>query len=237
MMEPHVTVLDASPTTVRGQELTKLVRGVLQQSLVGATGLAAEVLNLNGMSGSKYRNFINSLVKEIPMPRYLEVGSWAGSTLCSAIYGNDVDAVAIDNWSQFGGPSDQFFQNLARFKGSARVSFLERDFRGVDYGSLSRMYGDFDIYLFDGPHAFVDQYDGIVLAQPALAPVYVQIVDDWNFPFVRNGTLKAIEDSGLHVDFMAEIRTSLDDKHAPQPTGRDSEWHNGYFIGVLSRPS
>jgi hypothetical protein len=56
-------------------------------------------------------------------------------------------------------------------------------------------------------------------------------------PQVRDGTLKAIADLGLHVDFMAEIRTSLDDKHAPQPVGEKSDWHNGYCIAVLSPTS
>ena len=34
--------------------------------------------------------------------RYSEVGVWKGSTLCSAIYGNKVRALAADNWSGFG---------------------------------------------------------------------------------------------------------------------------------------
>ena len=34
-------------------------------------------------------------------PKYLEIGSWAGSTVCSAIYGNKVKALCIDNWLKF----------------------------------------------------------------------------------------------------------------------------------------
>jgi hypothetical protein len=186
------------------------------------------------MSGRKYRCFINNLVEQFSGARYLEIGSWAGSTLCSAISGNNVSAIAIDNWSDFGGPFASFFQNLGRFKGSARVTFLEQDFRKVDYVALGRIYGLFDIYLFDGPHQLKDQYDGLTVARPALAPCYVQVGDDWNWPQVRVGTMKAIADLGVHIDFMAEIRTSLDDQHAPSPIGEASDWHNGYCITVLS---
>jgi hypothetical protein len=236
-MEPHVTLLATSPTAATGVELTQAVRRAFDLALAGVSRLPPEVLAIQGMSGRKYRAFINNLVEQLTEPHYLEIGSWAGSTLCSAIFGNDVDAVAIDNWSQFQGPYDMFYRNLALFKGSARVSCLERDFRKVDYAKLSGIFGQFGIYLFDGPHSFEDQYDGIVIAQPAVTPRYVQIVDDWNWAQVRDGTMKAIADLGLHIEFMAEIRTTINNDHAPEPANERSDWHNGYFIGVLSRPA
>ena len=88
---------------------------------------------MEGLSGRRYRAFINNLIGALPGPRYLEIGTWARSTLCSAIFGNKVEAVAIDNWSLFGRPFGRFFANLAAFKGSANVSFLERDFRQINY--------------------------------------------------------------------------------------------------------
>jgi len=235
-MDAHVTLLESSSGAGERPELAHIVRRALERALTGATKLPPEVLAIAGMSGRKYRCFINELIEQLPAPRYLEIGSWGGSTLCSAITGNVVTALAIDNWSQFGGPSDKFFNNLARFKGSARVSFLEQDFRQIDYAAIPRSFGKFGVYLFDGPHTFEDQYDGITLVQPALEPRYVQIVDDWNWPQVRQATLKAIADLGLHIDMMVEIRTSLDDSHAPHPICEASDWHNGYCISVLSAP-
>jgi hypothetical protein len=234
-MDPHVTLLDLSPSTGTDPDLAGIVRHSLEQAIAGVSKLPPELLALPGMSGRKYRCFINNLIEQLPAPRYLEVGSAAGSTLCSAIFGNDVDAVAIDNWSLFEGPYDKFFGNVALFKGQARLSFLERDFRQVDYPSLGRIFGQAKVYLFDGPHSYEDQYDGVMFAQPAVAPCYVQIVDDWNWPDVRGGTLKAISDLGLHTEFMCEIRTSMDNHHAPDPVMEASDWHNGYCISVLSR--
>ena len=76
---------------------------------------APAFFDIEGMSGRRYRLFINALMGLIPNPRYLEVGVWAGSTLCSAIAGNKVQAVAIDNWSQFAGPRERFLENLKQF--------------------------------------------------------------------------------------------------------------------------
>lgn len=70
---------------------------------------------MDGMSGYKYRKFINLLISKIDNPRYLEIGSWKGSTLCSAISNNVVSATAIENWSQFDGPKDEFISNKNRF--------------------------------------------------------------------------------------------------------------------------
>ena len=40
--------------------------------------------------------------------RYLEIGTWYGSSSISAIYKNNINATFIDNWSQFGGDSNIF---------------------------------------------------------------------------------------------------------------------------------
>ena len=117
------------------------------------------------MSGQRYRSFINSLVASHPDPRYLEIGSFAGSTATAALHGNRGKALCIDNWSQFGGPHSDFFDNIEKVLSSdIDFSFLEQDFRAVRYDRI----GTFNIYLFDGPHEERDQYDGIALAQPAL---------------------------------------------------------------------
>jgi hypothetical protein len=227
-MDAQITQMETRTSTL----LVGAVRRALNRAVEGESRIDPEVLGIGGFSGRKYRMFINNLIASLPDARYLEVGSWAGSTLCAAISGNAVEALAIDNWSQFEGPAATFLQHLARFKGKARVSFLERDFRAVNYGAV----GKFNVYLFDGPHEFRDQYDGVMLAQPALDDSHVLVVDDWNWPQVRAATKKGFADADLRVDFLAEIRTSLDDQHAPPPAGGESDWHNGYMIAVLSKP-
>jgi hypothetical protein len=191
---------------------------------------------IEGMSGARYRHLVNALVGSLAPATYLEVGSWQGSTLCSAIHGNRVDAVAIDNWSQFGGPRDAFLANLARFRTpEAAVEVIEQDFRAVPYAALAGRHRPFRIFLFDGPHEEADQHDGLIAALPALDQEFIFIVDDWNWWPVRAGTHRAIVQGGLQLLYGAEIRTTRDNSH-PQHAFGGSDWHNGYFLGVLRQP-
>ncbi len=191
------------------------------------------IYSIEGMSGSKYRWFVNALARSIEKSSYLEIGSWAGSTFCSAIHNNQIMAVAIDNWSTLGGPRELFYRNLNAYKSpDTHVRVIEEDFRKVHYREL----GPFNIYLFDGPHEKQDQFDALKIPYAALDDEFVFIVDDWNWKSVRAGTLEAIDHCGLHILYSAEIRTTLDDSH-PNPlfAFRQSDWHNGYFISVLSK--
>jgi hypothetical protein len=110
---------------------------------------------------------------------------------------------------------------------------MECDFRSVDYGSI----GKFNIYLFDGPHGEVDQYDGIVIAQPALTETFFLVVDDWNWRGVRVGTLRGLAASRCQLECAIEVRTTLDDCHPPHPghAGKQTDWHNGYLIAVVRK--
>jgi hypothetical protein len=182
------------------------------------------------MSGQKYRTFINNLVGAHPDPRYLEIGSWLGSTATAALCGNAAAALCIDNWSEFGGPRDRFFANIAVIRSPAiDFRFIEKDFRRVDFTAIGR----FNIFLFDGPHREADHYDGLMLARPALEHPFVLIVDDWNAHEVRPGVLRALHDAGYTVSCAVEIRTTNDDSY-PAVTGKESDWHNGYFVAVIS---
>lgn len=206
-----------------------LVKQSLDRALASIDGPPDFVREIEGMSGQKYRTFINCLVGHHPDARYLEIGSWRGSTATAALCGNSVKALCIDNWSQFGGSRLSFLENIERvLSPSIDFRFVEDDFRRVDYSALGR----FNIFLFDGPHEEKDQYDGVTVARPALDKSFILIVDDWNWRKVRLGTFRAIRDSHYLILASVEIRTTLDNSHA-RAAGRQSDWRNGYFIAVL----
>jgi len=203
-----------------------------REALAFRSRLPEEVLRMRGMSGRKYRMLINNLVASIALPRYLEIGSWLGSTACSAISGNALGIVCIDNWSEFEGPKDGFERNIASvIHAGAEFRLIESDFRVVNFNALG---SPFNIYMFDGPHAYADQYEGICIAAPALAQSYVQVVDDWNWPQVREATWDAVRDSQIDILFKIEIRTTQDGTQ-PVLKHQFSDWHNGYLIAVCRR--
>lgn len=184
-----------------------------------------------GMSGKKYRYFINNLVESMPDARYLEIGSWAGSTACSAIYGNKCKITCVDNWSEFGGPKNEFFFHVNHcLTQDISFDFIEQDFRKIDFSSI----GKYNIYMFDGPHGEQDQYDGISLVQESLDHQFILIIDDWNYERVRNGTARALLDVGFKNIASIEIITRHDGEHA-SIVQHNSDWHNGYFIALISK--
>ena len=184
---------------------------------------------VDGMSGQKYRAMINRFAFLFGETRYLEIGSWKGSTLCSILSENSIDAVVIDNWSEFGGPVNEFRSNLAHFVGESRVQVIESDWRDVDFACL----GDFDVFLSDGPHDEAQQRDATAAGLVALKSTGLLVVDDWNWDYVRKATAEALQIAGRKLLFTIEVRTTLNNKH-PEISRGASDWHNGYLFAVVN---
>jgi hypothetical protein len=188
--------------------------------------LSDNVMNMLGMSGRKYRTLINRLIENTPDARYLEVGSWKGSTSCAAMYNNTVVVKCIDNWYEGVATRDAFLRNVELAKTpNVDFSFIHDNFENVDYTSI----GKFNVYMFDGPHEKLDQYNGVKLALPALDNIYTLIVDDYNDKQVQDGTVEALAD--LNQTVIASITILSHDN--PYLSG--SDWHNGYFIAVIKQ--
>jgi len=193
------------------------------------------ILNLNGLSGRKFRSMLNNLVEIYDSPKYLEIGSWHGSTACSVCYRNKVDLTCIDNWSQnFIKDKDPMFEFNKNIKNAlnknSNLKMINKDFRKVNYNKI----GKHNIYLYDGPHHFEDHFDGIKLVQPALEDEYVLIVDDWNWEQVRSGTLSAIDYLKLRIVSQLEIKTTCDNSSA-LITGENSDWHQGCCFFIIKK--
>lgn len=203
-----------------------------QKSLAIQHNLPDWIVCMYGMSGKKYRYFINNLVSLIERPVYLEVGTFLGSTTCAAAWNNSAQITCIDNWSEFGGTKEEFLLNFNRASDSrCKFSLYESDFRKINFSALGVPA---NIYLFDGPHTFEDHFDGIVSALPALDERFILIVDDFNFVPVREGTLSALKHLHLREICAIEIRTTTDGSHAKQ-CNQFSDWHNGCYITLLEK--
>ena len=214
------------------------------QALAMNTKLSDEIKFMPGMSGKKYRYLINNLISSIIDARYLEIGCWAGSTACSALYGNQVKALCIDNWSEFTdsrtinpalnvkNPKKEFEINTKKvISEKINFKFIESDFRKINYNKA----GKFNIYVFDGPHEMKDHYDGITIVQPSLDDVFILIIDDWNILKVRQGTLNAISDLSIKIISKIEIMTTQDNTMPKLFQCQFSDWHNGYLIAVCEK--
>ena len=84
----------------RNDSIFKYIELAFEDALSSNTNLSPNILEMEGLSGRKFRIFLNSLIRRISDPKYIEIGSWLGSSLCSACYQNNLEAICIDNWSQ-----------------------------------------------------------------------------------------------------------------------------------------
>ena len=191
--------------------------------------------DLDGLSGKKYRYLLNNLISKFNEPRYLEIGSWTGSTACAASFENNLSITCIDNWSQFldktDEPKKKFLFNIKKcLTKTTNLKIIDSDFRDVNFNEI----GKFNIYFYDASHHYKDHYDAIILTQRSLEDKYILIVDDWNWDQVRQGTIDAIKKLNLKTIFQLEIKTTHDSSSAII-NGKISEWHNGYAFFVLKK--
>ena len=205
------------------------IENCFQNSESNISKITSDIINLDGMTGTKTRHFYNNLLSVDNM-RYLEIGTWKGSSVCSAMIGNKARVVCIDNWSEFGGPKNEFMANFNKFKGENDAIFIESDCFKVDISTLPK----FNIYMYDGNHAEESHYKALTHYYNCLDDTFIYIVDDWNWKYVRDGTKSAIEKLNLKVLYEKEIRLTNNDSHTPMHIARTS-WWNGIYVTILQK--
>lgn len=215
------------------------------KSVMNATGLVSKIepgtpngdyiLGYDGMTGTRTRHFYNNICSCPSFDvRYLEIGTWNGSSSMSAVYHNKMKALFIDNWSQFNGDSKIFNANMQKVTDSnVDYSFIESDCWKVDLGKIDTK---FNIYLYDGDHSELDHCMALKYYLPVLQDSFIFMVDDWNWPNVRDGTMRAFAETGCQVLFRHEEFVGSDDTRGmPNHAGKRG-WWNGIGIFYVKKP-
>ena len=104
------------------------------------TSEGKDILEYKGMTGTKTRHLYNNMLSYIDDVRYLEIGTWYGSSSISAIYKNKVQALFIDNWSQFGGDPNIFMEALQKYEGDSDLYLIENNCWEVELNSLDKKF-------------------------------------------------------------------------------------------------
>ncbi|MEX0595294.1 MAG: hypothetical protein WD512_02260, partial [Candidatus Paceibacterota bacterium] len=201
----------------------------VQNSIVkadnGISKLSSEVLNIHGMSSAKVRHLLNNLCNK-ENTRYFEVRVWKGSTWISALYGNRDnidDAVAIDNWSRFGGPREEFFENCKKFLPNYAYRVYSENSFSIDLKSSFIL--PMNVYFYDGDHSALSQEMALTYFDDILDDVFILIVDDWNREEVKRGTIQGIQKLNYQVAYQIELPgLKIND---------DVNWWNGLYVAVI----
>ena len=213
--------------------LIELYKSVIELAFQNAENniskITNDIMSLEGMSGTKTRHFYNNLLNTEDA-RYLEIGTWKGSSVCSAMFGNKATVVCIDNWSEFGGPKHVFLENFNKFKGNNDAKFIENDCYKVDVSVLPK----FNIYMYDGNHTNESHYKALLHYYNCLDDIFIFIVDDWNWKDVRDGTYQSIKQLNLKILYEKDIRLTWDNSVTPEPQ-LSTNWWNGIYVAILQK--
>ncbi len=215
--------------------LFKKIEISLKKALSCETKLRNDIIKMSGLSGRKFRVMLNHLIDKIQNPKYLEIGSWLGSTACSACFNNKLKITCIDDWSQNFNknliPKNEFKKNIKKvITDDIQLNLIQQNFREINFSSIGR----FNIYLYDAGHTYNDHFDAIDVVLPALTKKFILIVDDWNWKQVRQATNDAIKKNSLKIISQISIRTTRDDSSA-LITSENSDWHQGCSFIILKK--
>ena len=228
--------LDAIRPLVRERPLRRLAAGLRGQSNEALQEDPCR--DIPGMASPKKLSLLSSAVSFLPASEdecYLEVGTYQGKSLVSALLKNPGRyAVACDNFSLFDEPTAPtnkaaLERNLNRYGLSSRIRFFDSDFRDLLSGWRQHRLPLVGVYFYDGAHDEESQYLAIRLAEDVLAEQAVVIVDDWRFAEdsdsrAEAGTQRALADSAhdWRVEHILPARYN----------GDLEQWWNG--VAVLS---
>jgi len=221
------------------------LNSIVEQSLNLAVNcyrsLSDASIGMNGMSGYKYRYFINNLMKQLSTPKYLEVGVMAGSSLCSAIDGvYGVEALGIDNFSTSISTVSQVEAAVAAVTLSdSTVSIMDKDFLTVNFAGR----GPFNVYLYDIGREQSNYELSVVQASAALANELIFIVGDWDHAYggvdseLNTGIRASIAQAGYTIKYHADVQSGGYYESVGNPTSDEvsTPWQNGYGVFVLTR--
>jgi hypothetical protein len=188
---------------------------------------------MQGMSGSKTRHLYNNLCN-IKDANYLEVGTWKGSSFASSLFKNNINAIAIENWSEFNGPKDEFIKNIHELCPDQKFNFFEKDSFEITKEEINCIYDSVDIFLYDGCHKYESHKKAITHFQKFLSKYSIIIIDDWrndaNWECVQRGTYEGFKLSNLKIHHKIEMITH-------QESTGVSEYWNGFGLFVCENLS
>ena len=168
----------------------------------GHSKLNQKAVSMDGMIPPPARNLLN-LLADFDGCRYMQIGTWKGACLYSALYGNDIDyAFACDNFSQYSADPDDRNISIVNFNILLNLMQPDDDGEAVEFEfydgncwgmPLSRIKAPINMYFYDGGHNCGDHFLSLYYLYPVFDDNFIFVCDDWKEEKVKAGTFAAIQ--------------------------------------------
>ena len=185
------------------------------------TKLDEKSRKMDGMIEFRARNLLN-LLAEIDNCKYLQIGTWKGACLYSALYKNKLDyAFACDDFSQYVVGQGATYKDEKENEWSLTAEeaesldkshtvlnfdimlnlikpdgdHFEFDFYDGNCFSmpLNKIKQKINMYFYDGGHSVADHFLALYYYYPVLEQDFIFVCDDWSEEKVKVGTYAAID--------------------------------------------
>lgn len=191
--------------------------------------------SIEGLSSNRVRHFLNNLCS-IKDAKYLELGSYAGSTFIPAIMNTDAIGFAIDNyqteiaparldiqWSGYSKPKYTLLDNIKKYKINGKLI----DKKIEDLQSMDLSFVKPNIIFYDGSHDYIDQMKCLKHLLPLFEDTFILVIDDANFEGVVKSVKDFINFSKINILYEKQLLTTQYED--------SSSWWNGLHISVLNK--
>jgi hypothetical protein len=179
---------------------SEFMNEVVAKAIMGLGKIPQEILMLEGMSSWANRVLLNNLCDG--NGKYLEIGSWKGSTFISALYNNlNCTGTSIDHHKEF---TNSQFETTAEF---LRDNCAKHLTHGEKYELITADCFNFkfpekrqyDIYFYDGWHSYDAQYKSLEYYYDSLKPIFYYVCDDYSLKRCETATQNAFEVLDIQV--------------------------------------
>jgi len=163
----------------------------------------------------------------------MELGVHAGSTFFAATMNRDVEAFAVDDYSEkeispfrddvekesYDDPKKVFFSGLKE-----KQYFCPKSIQDLTPKNVHKQP---NVIFYDADHDPQAQYDNLTFLIPAFADKFILVIDDANFMGVVQAAEFFVKENNLNVLFERKILTKVPE----DPNG----WWNGIHVMVISK--
>ena len=207
----------------------------INASACGVSNFDESTFDISGLSSNRVRHLLNSLCSNEGI-KYLEIGSYLGSTFCAAIEGNELEAYAVDNWATDNlQPAENeteierasyqdFRENAKRYKGDSKVRIINADCKNLVPEDLNSKV---NLVFYDGDHSYDGQLESLQTIKDLVEDTFILILDDANFAGVVESAEQFVRQNNFSILFEQKLLNAIES---------DRMWWNGLHILILQTP-